>query len=429
MMPEISAKDADGNPVGMGYCLSNPKTREFIKAFYESVIDRYYPNGIDYFHIQMDEVYADYPDPDDPHKVGSPWCECPDCKASKQEEILSDYVFWLVKTLTDKGVENVVMWNDQLTRHMNVLDADFVQALDKEGLKDRLIIHWWWYSNDALNEKTRVKIGKELGLEGWVAPMTCYFNWSRYDYRMENIEKMLRMGFEEGATGAVSYAVHDPGHFDHEALMAAYCWSGPDIGSADAVQAAWAKRFGDQRDAVLEGIENIVAGARSGVLTTCYHYTYTYCRKELPWPRPYPGEALEKLAAMADVDVPAHLADIADKAAKAAQLLTPAAQSETLDDDSTACAKGLLAEAARIEGLAGTFAFLIEIHQADAPAAEAAKDCAAAQNRLLGCMATFEKNMVDWVVPASLQSLSVLYEFLGQLEGDLKKGGDLRWTL
>jgi hypothetical protein len=432
-IPEISAKDADGNPVGMGYCLSNPKTREFIKGFYESIIDRYFPEGIDYFHIQMDEVYADYPDPEDPHKVGSPWCQCEQCRKTTQEELLRDYIFWLLKMLTAKGVGRVVMWNDQLTRHMTVLDADFVAALDKEGLKERLILHWWWYSNDALNDQTRVKIGRDLGLEGWVAPMTCYYNWSRYDYRFPNIEMMLRMGADEGATGALSYAVHDPGHADHEALLAAYAWAGPEIGSGAEVRKKWAAAFGDHSEAVCKGIDEIVAAVTgSGVLGVCHHYTYTYCRGELPWPRPYPGEALEKLEAVEGEDVPARLDEIVAAAIRAAEQFAPVVAEETLHNAETACVKGLLAEAARIEAEARVFAFLLRTRQAVAAGtagAEDAKACTEIRGKLKANMAVFEKNMVDWVVPASLQSLSVLYEFLGKLAKDLKAGNAVRWTL
>jgi hypothetical protein len=108
MLPEISAKDAEGRPVGVGYCLSNPKTREFIETYYGGIIERYFPDGIEYFHIQMDEVYGDYPDPDDPHREDSPWCRCPECSKATPEDLLRDYISWLLTMLTEKGVGRVI---------------------------------------------------------------------------------------------------------------------------------------------------------------------------------------------------------------------------------------------------------------------------------------------------------------------------------
>ena len=129
VMPEVSAKNEDGSPRGIGYCLSSPKTREFLETFYGGIIERYFEGQTKLFHVQLDEVWPDYPDPDDASKRVDPWCECPECKARDSEENLQEYIVWLVKMLTEKGVERVVMWNDQLTRHMDALDETFVQRL------------------------------------------------------------------------------------------------------------------------------------------------------------------------------------------------------------------------------------------------------------------------------------------------------------
>ncbi|MBN2448734.1 MAG: family 20 glycosylhydrolase [Lentisphaeria bacterium] len=429
LLPRVSAKDADGSPRGVGYSIADPATREFIEGFYGSIIERFFPAGIDFFHIQMDEVWPDYPDPDDPHRTASPWCEAPVSTARGREENLRDYILWLVRMLTDKGVGKVVMWNDQLTRHMDILDDAFLRALEEAGLKDRLILHWWWYSNDALNDKTHVRLGAEKGIEGWVAPMTCYFNWSRYDYRRPNIARMLEMAFAEGATGAVSYAVHDPGHTDHEALLASCAWSGMDPGGIAAVQERWAACFGAGRNAFLAAAEDVVQAATAfPTLASCWHYTYTYCGKDLPWPRPYPGEALERLCKLEGVDAAAQLAACAATAARAQESLAGVAQAEDLESTAKACALSLAADAARIRAVARTFAFLVALRQGTLPAAAAA-ECAAATETLLAAMAVVEKGKPDWVAPACLQSLSVLLRFLEQLAGDIRAGGELRWTV
>ena len=436
LLPEISAKDKDGVPQGIGYCLCNPKTREFIEAFYGSIIERYYADGLEFFHVELDEVWPDYGDPDDPTRQLNPWCECADCQKIEREESLQDYITWLVTMLTGKGVERVVMWNDQLTRHMDALDGSFVKKLKQAGVADRLVLHWWWYSNDALNDKTRVAIGKEVGLPGWVAPMTCYFNWERFDVRLKNIEMMMRMAHDEGAEGAVSYAVHDPGWADHEALLASYAWNYEAVSSLDEQLAAWALgRFGahaEQYCGALKALHD--AAGNYAALNHCYYYRYSYCKGDAAFPREYPGEAL---SAMGD-DAGDQLEQAAAAAREAAAGFAALAAAEEVSDDEQDCVKSLLGEAARITGLATVFAYLLSVRSAaESGSVDAQLSAAIVEVRcgLVDAMATVEKNKPDWVVPASLQALSVLLEFLDQLAGDLKEvgsgsrsPGDIRWT-
>ena len=48
----------------------------------------------------------------------------------------------------------------------------------------------------------------------------------------------------------------------------------------------------------------------------CLNYQYTYVSTKVPWPRPYPGEALDRLLAQPeDVDVVARLQKCAEDAA------------------------------------------------------------------------------------------------------------------
>jgi len=429
LLPAVSAKEKNGTPRGVGYSIADPATRRFIEEFYGSIIERYFQGGIDYFHIQLDEVWPDYPDPADPQKEASPWCQAPVSAKRSNEQNLRDYLLWLVSMLTAKGVRNVVMWNDQLTRHMQVLNESFVRDLDKAGLKNRLILHWWWYSNDSLDEKTRVKIGAKLGLEGWVAPMTCYFNWSRYDYRRPNIERMLTMAHAEGARGAVSYAVHDPSHTDHEALLAGYAWGGMEVGSQQEVVERWAECFGPARDAYLHASAALVKAATAyPALGHCYQYTYTYCDKDKPWPRPYPAEALDALVALKDAKLPAALRECAALARDAAAGFSGVLATPELPDTPKATAKSLRAEAARIEGLATVFAFLLELRKGK-PKPGAAATCAEVRTQFVEAMKVVELGKPAWVAPACLQGLSALLEFLDQLHGDLESSAKIRWSL
>jgi hypothetical protein len=424
LLPEVSARDADGTTRQIGYCLSTPATRDFIEGFYGSILARYYPDGADLFHIQLDEVWPEYADLDDPHKRVDPWCQCPACSQRSAEENLQDYILWLVQMLIDKGVGKVVMWNDQLTRHMDALDSGFAARLRDAGLTDRLILHWWWYNNEALNERTRVAIGRDLGLSGWVAPMTCYFNWERYSPTRRNIELMMAMGHEEGGEGAVAYSVHDPAWADHEMLLASYGWNFAATGSAETNQQLWARAcFGDAAEAVLAASADICAAAARPSLARCYYYRYSYCQPDGPWPRPYPGLALDAIEALRG-DSADELHAAAQDAGSAVVALLGMLEGSALGPHEQACLRSLAGVAARIQGLAGTFSWLLRLRAALAAGttdARLANECARRRDELLGALTVMEDNMPSWLVPSALMGLGPLLSFLEQLPEQLSE--------
>jgi hypothetical protein len=439
VMPELSALNADGTPTGVGYCITSPEVRAFIESFYSSIIERYYPKGIEYFHMQMDEVWPDHPWPNEPKKSGDPWCQCSTCAKQAKEKNIQDYVIWLVGMLVEKGVQKVVMWNDQMTRHMDAFDAKFVKRLEKAGLKDKLIIDWWWYNNKELNDTTRVRVGKKHGVEGWVSPMTCYYNWHTYDYRIPNIELMLNMCHEEGGIGAVSYAVHDPSHLDHEALLAGFAWEGVKE-KRDAILKRWAiARFNDGAAKFKSAQELLLKAATTPFYSTCLNYTYTYVGGG-DFPRQYPGEALDKLLAQPeDANVVEKLKLAAATAKEADDLYIELLEQEGLDDFATRSLKSLRGEATRIKALATAFAWLVETKKALAENSTVKKsfatECQKVQDDFIEALRIIEVNKPSWVVPASLQALSSLLAFLQQFQGQLvefggkKKANQLHWGL
>lgn len=424
--PEISAINKEGKPAGVGYCLSSEKTREFISSYYGKLIKKYFPDGLDHFHVELDEVYDDHPHPDQPQKKESPWCQCKDCRSRERKELFTDYLVWLSKFLLSVGVKKIVLWNDQLTRHDDILDAAFVKRLEAEGLKDKMILHWWWYDNEKLDDGVHPRLGLKLGLEAWVAPMTCYYNWSTYDYRRPNIEMMLKMAELEGARGAVSYAVHDPSHLDHEALLGAYAWESiAAAGSPNKVQERWAmQHFGNNADLYMESVDALRDSSQNPAFRLCLQYQYSYVKDNLEhWPRRYPEEALLALAKLPDVKH--KLQDAADLAGRAvAGFNTLLENKDQYDFQHKNCLMSLLADSMRAQGLAECFSFLLELRQqleqkpAEQKEVEAcAKQSASLQEKLQ----VFAANKPSWVLPAALQPLSMLLLFTQGLEKDLQK--------
>lgn len=412
----VSAKDAEGQPTGVGYCITSAETRKFVAAFYASIIKKYYPKGAKYFHIQLDEVWPERPWPKDACKVGEPWCQCEECRRHTREENFLDYLLWLVKTLTDLGVEKVVMWNDQLAIDMKLLNADFVKRLEKAGLKDRLIFHWWFYSNDRIYEGSHAKASTELGLTSWVAPMTCYFNWKTYDCRYKNIELMTRMGFEEGASGAVSYAVHDTSHLDHEALLAACAWEAPQ--DAEALRLRWAvSRFGTDAKRILAAQNKLREAASNPDYSVCPGYNYTYCAPNKPWPRQYPEEALQLLDTR-EGDGRGSLLAASALAKEAEKILCMVMKRDDLQEQDYACLRSLRAEAARIRGFAEAFAWLLTMRtdgKMRKPTAQEGKAAAKQLKSLLEQLAVIELNKPEWVMPVCMHAFTPVCQYLEKL--------------
>ena len=442
LRPEISARNADGQPSGTGYCTTAPETRAFLEKLYGGLVQKYYPDGLDYFHIQLDEVWPTFPHPDDALKKESPWCCCPRCQPQEHGQLFLDHLLWLVKMLCRHGVQKVVFWNDQLTRHDQLLNKQFVQRLQDENLLDRVVIHWWWYDNQKLDPGIHPKQALKLGLqENWVAPMTCYFNWSTYNYHRPNIEKMLFLAEKEGATGAVSYSVHDPSHLDHEALLGAYTWESPSqAGKMDAVQKRWCEgSFGSQAKLYQEAVDLLARVSQMPCFDLCRQYRYSYSGENLPaWPRPYPEEALDKLAELPQADIPQQLRQAADDAGKAAASFEEILQNQNLSILHRNALMSLRADAVRAQAISELFAWLLDTRRKIANTAiskQTVAECAQARNRLCEQMKIFDANKPTWVNPVSLQPLSYLLLFLDQLKQQLesqigkKAGKKILWTM
>jgi len=442
LRPEISARDEDGKPTGVGYCTTAPETRKFLEKLYGGIVKKYYPDGLEYFHLELDEVWPTFPHPEDALKKESPWCCCPTCKGKDHGQLFQDHLLWLVEMLTNMGVQKVVFWNDQLTRHDQLLDEKFVRRLEEANLKDRVVIHWWWYDNHKMHDGIHPQIATKLGLnDNWVAPMTCYYNWTTYSYHRPNIEKMLVLAEKEGATGAVSYSVHDPSHLDHEALLGAYAWESPSkAGKMAAVQARWtASSFGAEAALYNQAVDLLTEVSLLPSFDLCRQYHYCYSGEDLPvWPRAYPQEALDRLAELPEDDVPATLRKAAASAQKAADIFEKLLLDKKLSVLLRNALMSLLADAVRAQALAELFAWLLETRTLIATkpiSKELAKDCEQVRAKLLAMMKIFDANKPSWVSPVSLQPFSYLLLFLDQLKAVLKTSAGkmannkINWTL
>lgn len=322
LFPETSAIDEDGNPTGYGFCVSNPKTYEVLFKILDKIIDKYLiPNGVDWFHIGFDEVRDQMGiDVNNPKKVVSPWCKCSECSRLSKEELVLTYLLKLAKYLKRKGINNITLWNDQLARHMDVLNEDFVRCLEEEGLRDNLIFNWWWYDPE-IPEKVRAEIPNGLGVRTFVCPMPGYYFWMNYVSYLTNIYRMLELGGIEGSEGSEAYCTFDPAFDRNYHALAEYSWNQKERIDIHEFKTLYEKcAFGYDLNKVRKAFEALdmavdigdegslvshftafpteerePGGTASLVNTKLLYYFYTYVRRGLEYPRNYPGEVFTKL--------------------------------------------------------------------------------------------------------------------------------------
>lgn len=218
--PEVSAQDRDGKPLGYGFCLTNPRTYELLFALYDSVVDRYLrPQGIDWFHIGLDEVtgYLGI-DPNKPFEMLEPWCHCPTCREHSNAYLLQRYTVRVCAHLKEQGITHITLWNDGLER-LGALNDTFGEMLDVAGIRENVVVQWWRYQEPTLIPRP------ELGLRAWVTPMAGYWSNLFTQSYTSNIYPMLLHGQRVGAEGADAYCIYDPAFDRNYVCLAEYAWN------------------------------------------------------------------------------------------------------------------------------------------------------------------------------------------------------------
>jgi len=272
-IPEISSKDEQGNPVGYGFCLSNPMTYEVMFNIVDEIIDRYLlPNSVHFFHLGLDEVWPILGmDESEPTRVVSPYCKCPECSKREWYDQFVDYVVTLCKHLSDKGIEKIGLWHDSFVRGGR-MNEELADRFRKEGILDKVALHWWRYGNFFET------MHPEFGMNTWVVPMTGYYYWTPLSDHLQNIYLATMKAAEENAEGAESYTVFYNAYYRNYACLAEYSWNSSGAGDISAFRDKYTRHlFGDHP----EGAEafrrfDFTTGPMGPTSWAIYHYAYSY---------------------------------------------------------------------------------------------------------------------------------------------------------
>lgn len=426
--PEVSAQAADGIPLGYGFCLTNPRTDELLFALYDSVIERYLrPNGIDWFHIGLDEVtgYMGI-DPNKPFEVLEPWCHCPRCREQSNAHLLQSYAVRVCAHLKEQGINHITLWNDGLDR-LGGLTAEFGQMLDGAGIRENVVVQWWRYQEPTLIPRP------ELGLRAWVTPMAGYWSNLFTQSYTSNIYPMLLHGHRADAEGADAYCIYDPAFDRNYVCLAQYAWnqrSSEDLYQfksryAQAKLGAWLDpALAAEAFAKYDQVFDDMAWTET-VLDSLLYYWHTYpaARQRGRYPFSVVADLLDEHLRLRGAlgRLVAH--------AKAARALFVQANQQANDP----LLDEYRAECDKVIGIWAVFATLVQVGQRYRRAAEAGNDVssstaqlaalepllAQARTDLLTVLADLEQVKAPYLRPQILRDLSILLVYIDELQAEL----------
>ncbi len=311
--PEVSAKDENGNLTSHGFCLSHPGTYELLYSIFDEIIDKYLrPNGIESFHIGLDEVADDFElatDVSNPFKAYSPWCKCEECSKLTNEEKFLNHAIKLISHLKSRGMKNVYIYSDMLTKI--VKPENFKKLLVENDLLDVTVIDWWTYTN---NKELMMfeTMHPELGFRSTVKPWNSYYHWDMIFDSVPNVRHLTELAYEEqSAEGLQSYSAWDKSCDKNHMSMADYSWNFAGTGSVGEFNDRYAMRefptayeaakralalmdeitfegldFNRFSDFLVDkkGLSNVA------LMRSLTYYRYSYVKADKPYPRNFPGE-------------------------------------------------------------------------------------------------------------------------------------------
>jgi len=428
LIPDISARDENDEPTGYGFCLSNERTYQVLFEIIDDIAKQHLlPNGVRSWHMAADEVYPLVGmHPDRPFERLSPWCQCEACQQKTESELYVEYVLRLASHLTEVGITEISMWNDQLVRGGS-LNEELLHKLEAAGLKDSIILHWWRYS-DFFDD-----IHPEFGLRRWVTPMSGYYYQCPYRGHLENIFLAAQKGHEQGAEGIESYGVYDPAFHRNFCAMSEWGWNFEGGGELEDFHVKYARSLFPEQAwqaglAALRVFASVVdspSGGSIGMGMVRYGYDYGQNEEQATGRENYPQWQIRALGGLHPRHTTGALAAVGGAMARAASLLEAVQWCDEAKRDL------YLIECRRYSALANAFTTCNDVVPAyermraqaasgdtegvAAALAAGAERVAAALAAMDALMTQIEQQREHYVVPHMLRELTGMRRFLADL--------------
>ena len=441
--PEIASKFEDGESTLTGLCTRNPRTYEILFDIYDEIIDRYLrPNGVESFHIGCDEVWEGLAqNAKDIFRKRNNFCKCPLCRDTPKDDLYIEHVIKLMNHLKERGMKNIYVYHDMLLGHGmgTALDSTgkMKKAIEDNGLKDIAVIDWWTYSD--YQEKLMFQTTHpEQGLRRTVKPWNGYYHWNIVSYPLKNVYLLAGIAHREGVEGMQSYSAWDRSYDRVHVAQADYAWCFDNCGTPDDVTESYAQaRFGAQYDKALAALRlqdkmlrtlppdgnNAGAPANYTLLMNvlCYYF-YSYVREGKPYPRSFPGEAMETILGNRE-GYESALVALNAMAAEDERLWREIALDARTD---VRLARRYAWDASHIRTLTADYLALLKIYdisRCGVTACAAGKMAEIAGERRLARLALMdelERTKEAFLAPPHLRNHSIYMQFFADLEGYLR---------
>lgn len=333
-IPEVSAKDTDGKPLEVGFCTSNEKTYEVLFDIYDNIIDNYLaPNGVDSFHIGLDEV------------MSKELCQCEKCRGISGYKRAMEHAIRLIRHLKDKGMRHVHMYYDTIfgfyrtsagsflsldgapstQEEVDAYVAETAQRFKEEGIYDITVLDWWNYYSDE-----KMFYGRELNnsFRSVIMPMTGYYHWLSPMERNDNIRGAARRAVKHGFEGLCAYSALEYCFDRPYNYLASVAWNKDQIDDQQAFYDSYAYALcPDAPELTRRAMEIIgelsVDDRRENPIGKLGYYWTSYKRASKPYPRCWFAELKENIDKAPDLYLP-FLTNAQEKAAEALALLEKA---------------------------------------------------------------------------------------------------------
>lgn len=292
VFPEVSAKKEDGTPSARGFCTRNEHTFELLFNIYDEIIDRYLtPNGVDSFHIGMDEVTA------------ASVCHCPACRDSSHKELMFEFIIKLCKHLKAKGMKSIYIYHDMLYNSFQCVNEELKERLIREDLYDNIVLDWWSYEDP--NHLFWDKVDGVNGLfRSVIKPFTGYYHWAIPTENNPNILACARLARQLNFEGIEAYGSLNDCYDKNYLYLAEAAWNTEKAMDERDFDRRYATlRFPNTADAAVVALDAMRIAMEdethaSYMNSVCYkleYYHYCYRQSKQPTLKPFPKAVFDQV--------------------------------------------------------------------------------------------------------------------------------------
>jgi len=284
LIPEISAKDENGELMGKGFCTSNPETYKVMFDLYDEIIDRYLtPNGVDGFQVGLDEVPE------------ANFCKCEKCRGKSNADLMIDYVIELCKHLKAKGMKSVYIYHDMFFKYEAITEEMYQRFVDAD-VADVAVIDWWSYSSDP-----HLFGGKELStfFRGIIKPFNGYYHWQTPMEYNDSIYGCAKRAKKYGFEGIESYSGFEYCYDRTFKYQADLSWNVGELENREFFYDRYAYDFCpedyENAKSALNSTRIIMEALLSPNYMNSLDYYWCSYKSGAEYPRNYPGTSFKKM--------------------------------------------------------------------------------------------------------------------------------------